>query len=126
MYRTTSDVGFDRVMLEKFKYAINYHIDQEDFMAPNIDVEQTINFITNQVVLTFRADIVGQKLEDFKYPADWFQAFKERWFPKWLLDKFPVKYKVLEVKALYPQLHVPPEVHNPIIHVMRKSEVREW
>jgi hypothetical protein len=44
-----------------------------------------------------------------KYPMDWWEAFKERWFSKWLLVKYPVKYKEVYIvetkyKAVCPHL----------------------
>lgn len=37
------------------------------------------------------------------YPANWIQAFKERWFPKWILKKYPVKCidNSIEIRAIY-------------------------
>ena len=42
--------------------------------------------------------------KEVKYPADWWQALKEKWFPKWLLEKYPVEYMHhrLVAKCLYP------------------------
>lgn len=45
-----------------------------------------------------------------RWPADWFQAFKERWFPRWLLARFPVRYSGVDVdrqiyRAVCPHLH---------------------
>lgn len=46
-----------------------------------------------------------------KWPADWWQALKERWFPGWLLRWFPVEYESIYVnrpffKAVCPHIHV--------------------
>jgi hypothetical protein len=51
------------------------------------------------------AESKSAKHIEVKYPCDWKEAFKERWFPKWLLNRYPVKYKeiVLDVKAIYPE-----------------------
>lgn len=45
------------------------------------------------------------RYQEIKYPRDWWQAFKERWFPKWLLTKYPVDYYVtmISVDAIYPE-----------------------
>ena len=40
---------------------------------------------------------------------DWKESFKERWFPEWLLQKYPVKYNYIKAKALYPLISVPTE-----------------
>jgi hypothetical protein len=49
-----------------------------------------------------------------KYPADWWQAFKERWFPACLLRRFPVHYKRIDIEerkfgAVCPHLHDDPQ-----------------
>lgn len=40
----------------------------------------------------------------FSFPADWIEAFKNRWFPKWALKKWPVK---MTIKTLKGQLFYP-------------------
>ena len=35
-----------------------------------------------------------------KCPATWWQHFKERWFPQWLLEKYPVQYKKVHHRAI--------------------------
>ena len=39
-----------------------------------------------------------------KYPADWFQAFKEKYFHKKTINKFPVKYitHAITARCVYP------------------------
>jgi len=55
----------------------------------------------------------------FKYPADWKEAFKERWFPKWAKRKWPVVYKNHEITArnIYPELKlsIPKETHTVVL-----------
>lgn len=40
------------------------------------------------------------------YPSTWWQHFKQRWFPKWVLKKWPVKLtiKIMEAQHYYPNL----------------------
>lgn len=35
------------------------------------------------------------------YPADWWQAFKGRYFPHWLLKRYPVKYNTVQTTIRY-------------------------
>ena len=39
------------------------------------------------------------------YPRDWWQYFKQRWFPVWLRKRYPVQYKSekFEMGVLYPE-----------------------
>lgn len=41
------------------------------------------------------------------YPKDWWQHFKQRWFPVWLRRKYPVQYKSekFEMGVLYPEFN---------------------
>lgn len=65
----------------------------EDLMADNI-------------IFRIRKLFVGDKMEKYhiQHPLDWWEAFKERWFPKWLTKRYPVKYKthIISFDILYP------------------------
>ena len=49
---------------------------------------------------------MGNHLEKkhIEFPADWWQAFKDSFFPEWLLKIFPVIHKRVEITfdVLYP------------------------
>jgi len=69
------------------------------------------SWLENMIVLSFRSYLWGEDLGDvvIKYPENWWEAFKERWYPKYILDKFPVKYKTFRAnqQVLYPELSLP-------------------
>ena len=41
--------------------------------------------------------------ESIKVPMDWWQHFKEKWFPKWAIKRWPISYKIYTAEALYPE-----------------------
>lgn len=50
-------------------------------------------------VIDFEASVLRTLREEriqasWKYPLDWWEAFKDRWFPQWLRQWFPVKWVV--------------------------------
>lgn len=51
------------------------------------------------------------KQVDICYPADWWEASKERWFPGWLLRRWPVEY----IKHHYDARYVFPDMEFPKI-----------
>lgn len=59
-------------------------------------------------VLRFRKDILSQALHKqiIRYPKNWIEAFKERWFPYWAKRKWPVQYTEwrADFSFLYPDL----------------------
>jgi hypothetical protein len=48
-----------------------------------------------------------QKCEHVKYPANWWEAVKERFAPAWALKRWPVRYRVWEPFVIYPQIKLP-------------------
>ncbi len=50
--------------------------------------------------------------EDFMfwYPANWWQAFKARWFPWWLKKWSPVQQACVTAITKYPELRIPNEM----------------
>jgi hypothetical protein len=73
--------------------------------------------MADQIVMSITGYIWQEKLDhvEISYPADWRQAFKERWFPTWLLNRYPVirQTHTFDMAALYPD-------YKPIIqpHIM--------
>ena len=44
---------------------------------------------------------------DIEYPADWYQAFKQRWFPRWALKRTPVRMTKVHLARFCPHVAVP-------------------
>lgn len=70
------------------------------------DFEQNFNQILCALVISVDTYIHGIEKERFRfhreYPKDWWQAFKERWFPKWALRRWPVEMEVIDIDhAIY-------------------------
>ena len=71
------------------------------------------------------------ELPKFTYPADWWQAFKARWFPRWLLRRYPVRtatvgggWLSLDVHALFPDLKPFDRRDQLIIYTYDKPRIR--
>lgn len=75
---------------------------------------QYLDTVTNEMVVsldTYMAGIVSERIViDRQWPADWWQAFRERWFPGWWLARRPVQYERIHVdKKIFSAVcpHVP-------------------
>lgn len=60
-----------------------------------------------------------------RWPSDWWQAFKDRWFPAWALKRWPVQYKTISVHErrygnLCPHINIPQ--HNTHVEFMMREE----
>ena len=84
----------------------------EDF-AQQADVGYTLmdDWMNDVLTISVKQRIFGKQIlyEEISYPADWKQAFKERWFPTWAKSRWPVRYtkKTFDVKELVPSLAIP-------------------
>ncbi len=58
-------------------------------------------------VLKATVTIAMQEEELTKYPSDWWQALKERWFPKWMKQRWPIKYNEVWAYHKFPDLEIP-------------------
>jgi hypothetical protein len=101
---TDPQSDFKEIILKKIAFGISARIDAKcikDF-RPDILAE----FLTDSLIVSIRCLIYGEELDSHKfyYPADWWQAFRVRWFPKWWLRRWPPKYREIDChwKVLYP------------------------
>jgi len=99
------------VRLERLKWVILQSLSEEFIQADDVAWEQFGCFMANAITLRIKGHIFGQKLEqrEVSYPSTWWDAVKERFFPAWLLVRFPVTYKILRLEgwATYPKLSLP-------------------
>jgi hypothetical protein len=96
--------NFQNRILERLRFTVTDSIDLgmvEAYTADDIE-----HFFVDRLVYRLRSDIWTEEFEGeiVKYPSTWVQAFKEEWFPNWLLKKYPVKYtsRKSSFKILYP------------------------
>ena len=61
--------------------------------------------------------------QECKWPADWWQAFKERWYPAWATKRWPVEYHIetMVARELYPQVALPPDRYKAVIAVEKSG-----
>ena len=107
-------VPYRTVTLEKLTFGMNLKVARE------ADSDYTDHYIAYQVRGYVWSQDAGKKVT-FKYPADWWEAFKEKWFKGWLLRRFPVNYthKEFQVKATYPDLLV--QKNEPVLRLMEAT-----
>lgn len=107
---------FDKVMLERMRYSWKMEISHHLIMNLNeVQLTEYVERTLRNAIYKLDVDIFGQKLDRimWKMPANWKEAIKERFFPKWLLKIYPVKYTEFKIDpvVLYPQIQIPNEKH---------------
>lgn len=105
----------DSKKFEILTYAILQRLTDE-LADGSVGVNIVRNYVTKNVHVTIRVRILAEEAGIYKHPDGWWQAFKEQHFPYWLKEKFPVKFKSVTFKCLYPywKPSLPHEINNVI------------
>ena len=99
---------------------------------PDELIKERITFKVNRIVTQAAIDqiyrLATMEEELAKYPATWWQAFKETFFPKWLLRKFPVQYEEIWAVHKFPEVNIPDlgteYVHFKILDMDKLERIR--
>jgi hypothetical protein len=108
---------FSEVQLEKIKIAITEKVSNELMDVVVRTEEIADDFICNRLTLMVHGYVWGEsgETQTICYPATWWDAVKERWFPAWLNARYPIRYREYEIslKTLYPnfKISLPRETH---------------
>lgn len=120
----TKKLDMLKTKIEKVRIGMQHSIAKEMIDAV-VDIDQLVDDLGRYITFEIRGYVWGEKESlrhyEIHYPLNWKEALKERWFPKWAITKWPIKYKDIEidVKALYPELKIamPDEKHSFILSV---------
>jgi len=103
------DLAVKTLDLHKKRFALTNRVPL--FFLDSISVEAQLDRSIGALVVAMWSGIyAATKTTDVSVtvPATWLDHFKLRWFPMWLICKYPVKYRELvykvDVDALFPEL----------------------
>lgn len=120
----TAEVPYKEIILERLTYAAQTHLSERFAIEPKVSVDY-LRPEFRGMTATIRQDILCHKLETVKvkYPRDWWQSFKERWFPEWMLEKCPIEYerKKLEARVLLPKIDIPADQYEMYLHLVEEN-----
>lgn len=88
------------------------------------------NYILDTIVIELIREIGAWRGEAYRivrWPADWWQAIKDRFFPAWAKRKWPIVYEVrrFEAARLLPNLPLPADLSRgsfPVIYLEERTE----
>lgn len=65
----------------------------------------------NKLIIGLERYVACENLgtKTFQWPLNWWEHFKQDWFPEWLLVRFPIKYEIKEIhgECFYPEISIP-------------------
>ena len=127
---TQEDVTMKRIEMEVELFSERKRMTKE---LLNVDFGVSVDHICNDLVFRMNKRILAQEVDRVvkyvEYPEDWKQAVKERFFPKWLLRKYPVRYhrERIELKRqiTFPEYNeqFPDDFGRMVFHVLDSSGV---
>lgn len=110
---------FKTIELEKMKFYVSQKL-SEDYLIAGTECEY--DYMHRDFCFRIKAYIYGQSKKgiEITYPDNWLEAVKERFYPKFLLKKYPVKYKIIKVdfNVLYPDFKPVEKLGNYEAHII--------
>lgn len=113
----------EELKLQRFYLPVSFNL--KYLHEGNCNVTSEVDKVLGQFLVRLEHFVYSKTLDviEVKYPASWWQHFKQAFFPQWLLRYFPVKETVVkyDVAALYPD--ITPKIYNcqPYLRVMPKE-----
>ena len=109
------------ITLDSLRFANSEYISMDAYQSSYFaNMKVNLHKLENSIQATMYVDIAAAttKGKTVIYPKDWWEAFKHRWAPKWVLKISPVIYKVVTFKPylLFPSIgYVRPEPAGMVI-----------
>lgn len=121
----------DEIILERIKLNFTNSFTSEQLIAAEALFAQTDrDFMQNTFTAIVRGYLYGEPgpVKIISYPADWVQAFKQRWFPAWAQRRWPVRLitTTINMMTLYPEFRISMPRHPHVLkYSVRESEILE-
>lgn len=73
----------------------------------HVDYSLEASFIRDELLVQMWRYVYYEQRGELEVPADWWQHFKQRFFPAWALRRWPVQNVVFEARRYFPEMAVP-------------------
>lgn len=82
--------------------------------SPKVEVDHIKHMTAHMVHMIQR--VATQREVVAEYPADWWQALKDRFAPTWACRLWPVLRKRIDMEVMYPKIALPQHGHVVTLH----------
>ena len=107
-----------QIVLDKIPISVRQTM--SPVLLNNLDLEIFTDKLVGRI-FQLNSFVLGEIIDDVycRYPENWWQAFRERFFPAWWLKKYPVRYveRNINVYRTYPffNLSIPEDFGKEVI-----------
>jgi hypothetical protein len=113
------DVTMKHIRLEVKRFMAEQRFDEGAYLG-NLRMESFYDHAAQAMVLRTLQRVASKKLDvkTVRFPSDWWQAVKRRFFPAWALAKWPVQYTevTMEANAYMPDICIPD--HDTFVEIV--------
>ena len=109
----------ERKTLEMLRFAICKELSIEIYNNSQILV-QVGSMMGRDLQMRLQCHLPAEEIISYKIESSGWELFKSRWFPDWMLKKFPVKYETFKAYMLHPDIKVP-ENQDRVYYAMLKD-----
>ena len=114
--------------VEMIKHALHFVIHERELeslrVEPAVYIDDLARQLVGQLEVWSAVDGVDRVDVEEQWPADWWQAFKDRWFPVWAKKQWPIQYhtETMTARELYPQVVLSPDRYEAVIAVDKSGQ----
>ena len=115
MHLTDFETVLNHVTLKRVNFALQQEFSRPALMGMEVKVWE--DMVTSTFIAALRGFLLGEDVREevITYPATWWDAVKQRWFPRWALKRWPVTLErhIWNTKCVYPEFQpaLPKEQH---------------
>ena len=104
------------LILQRIRFGLTQNVNLKDCYPQDLKYETFRDFRLNRMINYLTWNLLGKEIETRKYPSTWRDAFKDRWFPKFLKKRFPIEWDEFKLYNICP--HINQEwPKNQLIHI---------
>lgn len=90
-----------------------------ELVNARVNVHEPANMLGLVVQLHTYIASRDRKSETIRYPRDWWEALKQRWFPAWALRRWPaiIVEHTFTAYDVYPEANIPMRMGSPVLKI---------
>jgi len=96
--------NMEKLEVNRLRYKVKeisqiYQINPNNIDVQEIDINK---MLSEEICLKASYKVYGRDVDEIRFPSNWREAFKARWFPGWLKKRFPIEFNIIKIEALLP------------------------
>ncbi|MBV8072094.1 MAG: hypothetical protein JO270_19460 [Acidobacteriaceae bacterium] len=101
-----SMVELERILVDKIRVEVTHRWDRHhlDCLRNHLNLTVALDPVAQNLVFRLQSYVLGKDTSYVdateRVPADWWQALRQRWFPGWWLRRWPLRWRVIEIRRI--------------------------